>query len=123
MLRAGIEREDAKSDAHANWRRTYAVGVGAEIPWGFRVYVEPSVTFTDFDGPRFAVVRTPNGFEAAQITAKDFTQRYLLSLSNNKIRLYGFSPVLNFTYMDRSSNIDSRAHHKAGVAFTLQQRF
>lgn len=119
ILRGGIARENAESDIYKNWRYTASLGFGAELPWGFHVYVEPSVSFTDYDGARWTV--KDNHF--AKITEHDVTQRYSISLSNNKFDIWGFVPTITFGYTRRDSNIKNRGYDKVALEFTMRQRF
>ena len=119
ILRGGVARENAESDIYKNWRYTASLGFGAELPWGFHVYVEPSVSFTNYDGARWAVM--DNHF--AKITEHDITQRYSISLSNNKFDIWGFVPTITFGYTRRDSNIKNRGYDKVALEFTMRQRF
>lgn len=115
----GIERETAAESMYANWRYTVGTGFGAEIPWGFSVYFEPSFSWINYDSPRWAV----KDYHFIQITERDFIQRYAISLSNNKIDLWGFVPTLTFSYTKRDSNIHAREYEKWTTEFTMRQRF
>lgn len=123
ILRGGVERETAKKDFYANWRYNTSIGFGSELPWGFHVYLEPSFSWTNYDGPRWTVV-TENGFlKQKQITEHNFLQRYAVSLSNNKFDVWGFVPTLTVSYTKRDSNIKSREYDKTTIEFSMQQRF
>lgn len=119
ILFLGAERNTAKEDAYAYWRYSTGVGLGAEIPWGFSVYFEPSFSWMNYDGARWAV----KDYTFTQITERDFMQRYALSLSNNKIDIWGFVPTITFSYTKRDSNISSREYEKWTAEFTMRQRF
>ncbi len=119
ILRGGVDRETAKNDIYANWRYNVGIGFGAEIPFGFSVYVEPSFYWTNYDGARWAV----KDYTFKEITERDFTQRYMLSVSNNKIDVWGFVPTFTFSYTNRKSNIPMREYDKWTTEFTLRQRF
>ena len=58
-----------------------------------------------------------------KLTEKDFTQRYSVSLSNNKIDIFGFVPALTFSYTKRDSNVPNREYEKYTTEFTMFQRF
>lgn len=119
ILFGGVDRDTAKNDIYANWRYNVGVGFGAEIPWGFTVYFEPSFSWTQYDGARWTV----KDYHFAQITERDFTQRYAVSLSNNKIDVWGFVPTLTISYTNKNSNIHSREYEKWTTEFTMRQRF
>ena len=119
ILRGGIARENTKSDIYKNWRQTVALGFGAELSWGFHIYIEPSVAWTNYDGARWTV--KDNHF--TEVTEHDFTQRYTASLSNNKFDIWGFVPTLTFGYTRRDSNIKNRGYDKMSVEFTMRQKF
>lgn len=118
-MRAGITREDTTSPTYAYWQPSLSVGVGAELPWGFHAYFEPSVYWSLYDDARWTVDN--NQFK--EITERDFTHRYAISLSNNKLDIWGFVPTITFSYTQRDSNIWQREYNKTAIEFTMQQRF
>ena len=119
MLFGGVERDTAREDTYAYWRYNVGVGFGAEIPWGFSVYFEPSFYWMNYDGPRWAVV----DHSFAAVTERDFMQRYALSLSNNKFDFWGFVPTVTVSYTKRDSNIHAREYDRWTAEFTMRQRF
>lgn len=119
VLFTGVDRDTAKDDIYANWRYNAGIGFGAEIPWGFGIYLEPSFSWVNYDGTRWAV----KDYAFSQVTERDFTQRYAVSLSNNKIDVWGFVPTLTVSYTKRDSNIHAREYEKWTVEFTMRQRF
>ena len=118
-LRTGITRENTADAAYAYWQPSLSFGVGAELPWSFHVYVEPTVYWSWYDGEKWAVKN--NRF--TEISERDFTQRYALSVSNNKLEIWGFVPTLTISYTQRDSNIWQREFKKTALEFTMQQRF
>ena len=119
VLHGGVDRDTATKDFYANWRYNVGIGFGAEIPWGFSVYFEPSFSWMNYDAPRWII--QDNDYR--QITERDFTQRYLMSLSNNKFDFYGFVPTITISYTNRDSNIHSREYDKWSAEFTMRQKF
>lgn len=119
VLRGGIERETAKDDVYANWRPSVGIGFGVALPYGFDIYAEPSFYWTNYDGERWVV---DNGNFTKKV-AKDFNQRYSISLSNHKFDIWGFVPTLTVSYSRRDSNIWQREYDKWTAEFTFQQRF
>ena len=119
VLRGSVARDYTASDIYKDWRYFFALGFGAELPWGFHTYMEPSIGWTRYDGARWAVANN----EYSKITEHDFTQSYSISLSNNKFDIWGFLPTLTFGYTRRDSNIHNRGYDKMSLEFHMQQRF
>lgn len=119
VLFGGVERDTAKDASYADWHYNVGLGFGAEMPWGFSAYLEPSFAWINYDGPRWAV----RDYTFVQITERNFTQRYAMSLSNNKIEILGFVPLMTVSYTKRDSNIHSRGYDKWTLEFTLRQKF
>ena len=119
VLRGNIEKETAKADAYANNRYGFGIGFGSVLPYGFNIYLEPNFTWTKYLGDRVYVEHnaTKLGKE------KDFLQRYSVSLSNNKLDVWGFVPTITVSYTNKASNIHSREYEKWTTEFTFQQRF
>lgn len=119
VVRTGALREVAAADMYSYWSPNVSVGLGAELPWGFHVYAEPGVYWNWYDAPRWAVRNN----HMARIAERDLTQRYAVSVSNNKLDVWGFVPTVTVSYTRRSSNIWQREFDKTAVEFTMQQRF
>ena len=119
VLRGGVDRDIAKLDTFTDWHYNASIGFGAEIPWGFSVYLEPAFSWTNYDGPRWA---TKDHIYQAVIE-HNFTQRYTASLSNNKIDCFGFVPTITVSYTKRNSNIQSREFDKWTTELSFRQRF
>ena len=119
VLRGGVERDTAEDDIYANWRYLTGIGFGCELVWGFHVYLEPSLTWSNYDGEKW--VAKNNAF--TKLAERDLTQRYSISLSNNKIDVWGFVPTLTFSYTKRDSNVPNRKYEKYTTEFTIHQRF
>lgn len=119
VLRIGTLRDITKNNIYQHWRHSVALGFGSELPWGFHLYIEPSFAWANYDGARWGV----RNAQFVQITERDFTQRYGVSLSNSKISIFGFVPTITFDYTQRDSNIKNRGFHKTALEFHLKQRF
>lgn len=119
ILRGGLERETTNDDIYSNWRPSVGVGFGAELPFGFHVYVEPNFSWANYDGARWVV----DNNEFTERREHDFIQRYSMSVSNNKLDIWGFVPTVTVSYTKRDSNIHQREYDKTTVEFTMQQRF
>ena len=119
VIYGGVDRDTAREDTYANWRYNIALGFGAEIPWGFSIYIEPCFSWVNYDGPRWTVKN--NTF--ARVTERDFMQRYAVSISNNKFDFWGFVPTVTVSYTKRDSNIHVREYDRWTAEFTMRQRF
>ena len=123
ILRGGVDRETAKINAYENWIYSGSIGFGAELPYGFSVYLEPYFYWTYYDNPRaFRVVENNVVFQKL-ITEHNFVQRYAVSVSNNKFDVWGFVPTITFSYTKRDSNVKYREYDKTTIEFTMQQKF
>ncbi len=119
IFKTGYEYEKTKDKTYTNDRVNLALGFGADVPWGFHVYVEPSVLFTNYKGKRWTV----KDYEFKEIKEWDITQRYSISISNRKISLWGLMPVLTYSYTDKKSNIWQREYQKSLIELSIQKRF
>lgn len=119
VLRGGFSRELAASPTYSYRQPSLSVGIGAELPWGFGIYAEPSIYWTRYDGARWAV----RDGQISEITERDFTHRYALSVSNNKLDVLGFVPTITVSYTRRDSNMWQREFSKTAIEFTMMQRF
>ena len=119
MLNFGLSREIANAPEYSYWQPGFGIGLGAELPWGFHIYAEPYFYWTTYDDDKWVVL---NG-AFSQISEQDFTQRYSISISNNKFDIWGFVPTIIFGYTHRDSNIWQREFNKFSAEFTVRQKF
>lgn len=119
ILRGGILRENAASDTYSYWQPSVSIGIGAELPYGFGIFAQPMFYWQNYDAAQWSV----QDGKFSQIVERDFSQRYSLSVSNNKFSILGFVPTVIFSYTRRDSNMWQREYDKWSIEFTLQQRF
>ena len=119
ILRGGIVREGTVAETYSYWQPNVSIGFGAEMPYGFNIYIEPMFYWQNYDGEQFTIQNDWPTF----MTERDFIQRYSVSLSNNKLDIFGFVPVLVFSYTRRDSNMWQREYDRWAIEFTMQQRF
>jgi len=119
VLRGNIEREIAKEDAYSNRKYGGSIGFGSELLYGFHIYLEPNFLWVNYDGDRWVV--KDSAYQP--VKEHDFLQRYSVSLSNNKLELWGFVPTITFSYTKKDSNVHAREYEKYTTEFTFQQRF
>ncbi len=119
IFKTGYEYEKTKDMTYTNDRINFALGLGADLPYGFHVYTEPSVLFTNYKGKRWTV----KNYQFKEIKEKDVTQRYSISLSNRNIAVWGLVPTLTYSYTDKNSNIWQREYEKSLIELFIQKRF
>ena len=119
IFRAGYEYEKTKDRTYTNDRINFALGFGAELPYGFHVYAEPSVLFTNYKGERWTV----KNYQFEEIKERDVTQRYSISISNRNLSFWGMVPTLTYSYTDKNSNIWQREYEKSLIEFSIQKSF
>lgn len=118
-FKIGYERENTKDKRYANVKKSYAIGFGAELGWGFSMYLEPSVQYVDYKAAQYFV----KDLDYVPIEESDVTRKYMLSLSNRNIKLWGFVPTITYVYTDKTSNVWQKEYSKSTVEFTVNQRF
>ena len=94
-LKFGASRQATKAKAYSNWSGFAAAGYLRELPAGFSVYVEPSVSFARYDAALF-------GFEAPR---RDTAKSVLVTLLNRRLVLSRFTPRVSYSYTRQSSSI------------------
>jgi tetratricopeptide (TPR) repeat protein len=94
--RVGINRQDAREPAYANWSGLFAAGYQRELPAGFSIYLEPSIGFADYDAALVA-------FDRAR---SDRVYSGTLALLNRHIVFDRFTPRVAYTFTRTDSNID-----------------
>ena len=119
VFKTGYEYENTKDKTYTNDRINLALGFGAELPYGFHVYAEPSVLFTNYKGERWTV----KNYQFEQVKERDVMQRYSISISNRNLSFWGMVPTLTYSYTDKSSNIWEREYEKSLIEFSLQKSF
>ncbi len=119
IFKAGYDKENTKEKVYSNTKTNYGLGFGMELPYGFSIYLEPSILYTQYEEPRWFVKNL--GFE--EIKEKDITRKYSFSISNRKISLWGFTPTLSYVYTDKNSNVWQREFEKSSFEVTINQRF
>ena len=118
-LNCGLARETTKNNIYSHWRPSAGVGFGTELLGGFTIFLSSSVYWQRYDEQRWVI--SNNKFE--HIAESSFTNRYAVSVSNNKLSVFDFVPTLTVSYTRRHSNIWQREYDKIGVELGVQQRF
>jgi outer membrane protein len=108
-----LGQEQTGRDHLDNRSRGAGLGVYREMPWGIGVYLQGLFTVTNFDGiyPSFSEARHDNRFDAS------------LNLTKRDLVLFGFAPMVQYTYTHNDSNIPLHDYDAHAVALTLTKRF
>ncbi len=110
----GALSQDRTGRAHLdNDSWSAGAGVYKEFPWGISLYLQGLYTDTRYRGlyPVFAVPRADHRTDASvNLTKRDF-------------ELFGFAPMLQYTYTHNDSNIPLQDFDANGLSLTLTNRF
>ncbi len=91
---AGTQR--TQSDAFSNYSLRLGVAYQQDFPYGVTAYLEPDVTLTQYDATNVLFGKRRH----------DTTVSARLALNKRDLQLFGFSPVLSYTFSRDISNID-----------------
>lgn len=117
LFKNGYDFDRPKDTKYSNNRINYAIGFGTLMPYGFSLYIEPSISHTFYNNENYFV----KDFAYKKLKEKDLTERYSISISNNKIDFYGFTPNLSFTFTKKHSNIWQKEYKKSSIEFNMKQ--
>jgi len=117
-FKIGKEYEDTKVKEYINGNKNFSFGIGSELLYGFSVYVEPSVNIQQY---KYSNIFVKN-FQFQELIEHNITQKYLMSITNRKFHLYGFSPTFRYWYIKRNSNINQNIYHKHLFDITITRR-
>jgi tetratricopeptide (TPR) repeat protein len=113
-------REDAHAKEYANGSQRYALGGYRIFPHGFALFLEGSLIRTDYRAPQWYVTRD-NRIE--ETIRRDTVWGFLASLSNSACADRGVTPVLQYSYTRRDSNIRVREYERHRLNMMLNVRF
>ncbi|MEO5578449.1 MAG: surface lipoprotein assembly modifier [Sphingomicrobium sp.] len=93
--KVGLSRQKARLAAYSNWSGFTAAGYFKELPLGFSIYVEPSISLARYDEalPTFGQRRT------------DVARSMLVTLLNRNLVLTRFTPRIAYTYTRQTSSV------------------
>lgn len=118
LFKTGYEKEVVNDDKYSNYKFNWSIGIGAYLFFGFNTYIEFAKNYIDYKKENYFI----KNLQYKQIKEKDFINKYTLSVSNNKISLFGFLPTINLSVIDKHSNIWQKEYKKSTVTFTLNQK-
>jgi hypothetical protein len=122
FIQAGLNflQEDTKVSAYTNDNWRYSIGAYHVFPYGVSLFVEGSLMQTNYQASQGYVTRNNR---IAETTRKDQTWRLLTSLSSNVFEKYGLTPVLQYSYTKRDSNIWTREYDRHRLNLLFNYRF
>ena len=112
-------REEAEERAYANDNWRYALGAYHAFPYGLSLFVEGSLTATRYQASQWYITRDNRIDETVR---QDKTWQMLNTLSSNIFEQYNLTPVLQYTYTKRDSNIWTREYERHRVNLVFNYR-
>lgn len=119
-LAASFIYEKSQTDWNSNFRQRYALGYGLELPWGFNLYTESNITFTNYQHERYFISKHQT---LEDLKRKDILYGLFVSLSNKKIQAWGIMPTLNCVYYHRHSNVNNYGYDRLRWEIGLSKSF
>jgi hypothetical protein len=109
----GLFREGARSPALANRGLVAALNYRREFPNGFGLDVRPTISLLHYDAadPFFGKRR------------RDVTEQVAVSLTNQKLAIWQFTPQLTYRFTNRSSSISLYSFKQNRIEFGLTTDF
>jgi hypothetical protein len=122
FVQAGLHflREETRARAYANNNWSYSLGAYHVFPYGIALFVEGSLMRTRYQAPQWYITRDNR---IAVTTREDTTRQLSASLSSSFFERYNLTPVLQYAYTRRDSNIWTREYDRHRVNFLLNYRF
>ncbi|MDR1241566.1 MAG: tetratricopeptide repeat protein [Deltaproteobacteria bacterium] len=122
FVQAGAQflRDETRARAYAsdNWR--YALGAYRILPHSFALFLEGSLARSGYKAPQWYVTRDNRLDET---TRKDTVWGFTASLSSSAFTAWGLTPVLQYSYIRRDSNIWTRGFDRHRLNLMVNIRF
>ena len=122
FVQAGLEfrQEDTEIRIYSNDNWRYSLGAYYAFPYGISLFLEGSLIETRYKAPQWYVTRD---HRIAETVREDKTWQLFASLSSNILERYNLTPILQYVYTKRDSNIWTREYERHRVNFMLNYRF
>ncbi|HSV29240.1 MAG TPA: surface lipoprotein assembly modifier [Candidatus Omnitrophota bacterium] len=108
-----VMREMARDEPFRDTQYHAGATYFRELPWGFGVSLGGGVTLARHDAP----------LPAFATTRADDTWTARMTVSNRRLEVFGFTPVLSVTHSERLSNIDVYDFERDRVEVGITRRF
>ena len=119
VLGLNYSLDDARADYNSFFRQNYSLGLGMQLPYGFNIYLEPSLSNSHYLHKGFYITNDT----LVEEKRKENTKGVFISLSSNLLSVYDFTPRVNFLYNKRSSNIGSYGFERTRWEFGISKAF
>jgi hypothetical protein len=113
-------REDTKVRMFANDSWRYALGAYHAFSYGLSLFVEGSLMQTRYKAAQWYVTRDNRIDETVR---QDTIWQLTATLSSNIFERYGLTPMLQYSYTKRDSNIWTREYERHRVNLFFNYRF
>lgn len=94
-IKGGVSRQTARISPYSNWNGYVAAGYFRDLPLGFSIYAEPSISMARYDESLL-------GFGEKRA---DSTKSLLVTLLNRHLVLTRFTPRISYTFTKQNSTI------------------
>lgn len=94
-VKSGLSRQEARIAAYSSWSGFVAAGYFRDMPLGFSIYIEPSLSFARYDEELAGFGRKRS----------DNTRSMLITLLNRHLVMTRFTPRISYTRSRQESSI------------------
>lgn len=109
-----VRRDWLRSDSFSNTEFGGALGIGAELPWGFNAGANVGASRAVYDAAIPLFSAAPRA---------DWRLNGRLTLGNRKLQLFGFSPSITLSGNKTISGIDYFSNERARIRFGVARYF
>lgn len=121
FIQAGLNftREETKVLSYANENQRYSIGLYHNFPYGISIFAEGSLTLTKYQAPQWYVTKDNRIDETVR---EDKTWQLFSSLASTALEKYDLTPMLQYTYTKRDSNLWTREYDRHQINLLLNYK-
>lgn len=122
FVQAGLacQRENTEAEAYGSDSWRYALGLYRVLPHGFSLFGELSLTTTCYHDAQWYITRD---YRIAEARRKDRTWQLFTSLSCSLFEKYNITPMLQYIYVTRDSNMWTQEYERHRLNLSCSYRF
>lgn len=109
----GIVYDRTNSSHLRNWQYRGGIGYHKDLPRGFTIGIEPGYRYVTYD----------RDWPAFETRRRDEVLDIQIGLLNRRIDLFGFTPVVNYRYQNRSSTVELYDYNQHRAELSLTRHF